>query len=1239
MITKESLRDLLQNKEMGFVKSPIGDRYTKNFPNYGGCQLTVDFDAEQLSFPTAIVGGDRNTGFDHNENFVVFECVNRLLEKGYRPDTIELEKVWTLGHEQKGGRADICVYTPDKSSMLFILECKTFGGEFKKAVKETKADGGQIFSYWQQERTTKWLGIYASDFKDGSIVYECPVVNCTDDANIAKLAKKDESVRIYSNPNVAGNAQSLFEVWTETYKQAFLDNLIFDEDTVAYKIGIKPLRKKNLRDFTPDDKIVNRFEEILRHNNVSDKENAFNRLVALFICKLVDEISKDDEDVVDFQYRIGTDTYETLQDRLQRLHKQGMEDFMKEKIFYVEADYAERLFQQYTGRQRKAAIEDLNNTIRILKFYSNNDFAFKDVHNEELFFQNGKILVEVVQLFERYRIVYRSRHQFLGDLFEQLLAKGFKQNEGQFFTPMPITRFIWDCLPIKNYISANGLPKVIDYACGAGHFLTEAVAAIDEVRANQDNGWVEKHIWGVEKDYRLSRVSKISMFMNGAGGANIVFGDGLENYPDKEIENGTFDILVANPPYAVSAFKSHMKLKNNKLKVLDYISNDGKEIESLFVERAVQLLKSGGIAAIILPETILSRNVGSYVCARSLMLRNFFVRSIVSLQGKTFAATNTPTVILFLERFVEPPKTDALAEDAAHAILNGDDLTDWNDEQILSEYTRKIGVQKEMYDSFRKRNLSKAELASNAYFKLYVEAFSQTNQSYPKGATDVERNEMERKRLYEYISEIEYNKISIFAIVRNQHTTIITAPSDNQKQKEFLGYDWSNRRQNEGIKILSNGGKLYNAEDRFARGTIAYKIRNSFTGASTILAQELEDFTAIYKLSDLIEFSLPAFNLTINPNTIIETKIRSKYSLVKLNDKEKFSLSIGKRVLSTDVSDDAPYPVYSANVKEPFGRIDKLLDIDFSKDSILWGIDGDWLVSYMPKENPFYPTDHCGVLQIFDEAIEPYYVALALEIVGNEYGFSRSYRASTERLASVQIPIPPQKIQEDLVKQCKAIDEEYNTSRMTIETYRSKIADIFDRLEIVNKSKSGGVISLNEISEYRTERVNYTDIEPSAYISTDNMLQKCEGVALYDGTPNIESVMKYKTGDILVSNIRPYLQKIWFADKDGGCSPDVLVIHVLDESKYLPKFVYYALRRKPFFDHMMSGKSGVKMPRGNKVNNLRFAIPNIPINEQKRVLSEVEQYEKVISDAKNIMANCIKKKQTVVNDVILNGKD
>lgn len=457
MIDVSNLKDTL--KTLGFVA--YGDIYEKIFSEIG-CSLKVDFQAKRLIYPNEIKGRERNDGFDQKENFVVFECVCRLLSKGYRPEHIELEKEWHLGHDAKGGRADICV-SDTNGNMLFIIECKTWGREYDKALNNTKSDGAQLFSYWQQEQSCKWLVLYASDLRSGCIAYKAPTIDCSDDANIILLSKKDKSIKLYRD---AHTTSAKYEAWKETYGSQIHDDLIFSEDSVAYQIGVKPLRKKDLRDFTPDDKIVNKFEEILRHNNVSDKENAFNRLVALFICKLVDESTKSEDDEVEFQYKQGTDTYETLQDRLQRLHRDGMKKFMREKTFYISADYPERLFSTYTGSKRKQAIEDLQNTIRILKFYSNNDFTFKDVHNEELFYQNGKILVEMVQLFEKYRIVYPSKHQFLGDLFEQLLNKGFKQNEGQFFTPMPITRFIWDshCLALLRYVSIS--QGLVDKICG-----------------------------------------------------------------------------------------------------------------------------------------------------------------------------------------------------------------------------------------------------------------------------------------------------------------------------------------------------------------------------------------------------------------------------------------------------------------------------------------------------------------------------------------------------------------------------------------------------------------------------------------------------------------------------------------------------------------------------------------------------------------------------------------------------
>lgn len=263
MIDVSNLKDAL--KTLGFVA--YGDIYEKVFFEIG-CSLKVDFQAKRLIYPNEIKGRERNDGFDQKENFVVFECVCRLLSKGYRPEHIELEKEWHLGHDAKGGRADICV-SDTSGNMLFIIECKTWGREYDKALNNTKSDGAQLFSYWQQEQSCKWLVLYASDLRSGCIAYKAPTIDCSDDANIILLSKKDKSIKLYRD---AHTTSAKYEAWKETYGSQIHDDLIFSEDSVAYQIGVKPLRKKDLRDFTPDDKIVNKFEEILRHNNVSDKE-------------------------------------------------------------------------------------------------------------------------------------------------------------------------------------------------------------------------------------------------------------------------------------------------------------------------------------------------------------------------------------------------------------------------------------------------------------------------------------------------------------------------------------------------------------------------------------------------------------------------------------------------------------------------------------------------------------------------------------------------------------------------------------------------------------------------------------------------------------------------------------------------------------------------------------------------------------------------------------------------------
>lgn len=162
MISESYIKDLLLS--MGYIKK--NHIYEKFFPSVD-CYIKVDLKNRTIIYPEdrGMTISNRTTcNFSAPENFVVLECVTRLFDKGYRPKHLNLEKEWTLGHESKGGRADICV-SDQEGNTLFIVECKTYGREYEKEYKNIVNDGGQLFSYWQQERSCKFLVLYASKYE------------------------------------------------------------------------------------------------------------------------------------------------------------------------------------------------------------------------------------------------------------------------------------------------------------------------------------------------------------------------------------------------------------------------------------------------------------------------------------------------------------------------------------------------------------------------------------------------------------------------------------------------------------------------------------------------------------------------------------------------------------------------------------------------------------------------------------------------------------------------------------------------------------------------------------------------------------------------------------------------------------------------------------------------------------------------------------------------------------------
>jgi restriction endonuclease S subunit len=173
--------------------------------------------------------------------------------------------------------------------------------------------------------------------------------------------------------------------------------------------------------------------------------------------------------------------------------------------------------------------------------------------------------------------------------------------------------------------------------------------------------------------------------------------------------------------------------------------------------------------------------------------------------------------------------------------------------------------------------------------------------------------------------------------------------------------------------------------------------------------------------------------------------VTTNQNSVRLSDSNVFTLMIGKRVIANDIHETGTYPVYSANVFEPFGYTEDCLTSDFSSPSIIWGIDGDWQVNLIPKDLPFYPTDHCGVMRITSNDIHPRYMAWALEKAGRALHFNRDLRASLDRIRDITIRIPPRDSQWDAMVKVESLENKIKELESSCEKLLQEQQAILDK--------------------------------------------------------------------------------------------------------------------------------------------------------------------------------------------------
>lgn len=842
MITKDNLPEVLRSFEFEENKNVWTKKYST------GASITVDFNSAKINYapldesfdmgeyPTKekpssgfVIHRDTTINFNSKENFVCLVCIHLLLKKGYEAKHIVIEPAFKVAHGIKPSFGDILVFDKEYDPLV-LIENKTYGAEFSKEWNLMQKDGGQLFGYLGEiVKTMKLcqnLVLFAADFEENRIVPKSHIITLKD--NEKRIAELD-------NPKTFANSQgNYFEVWNQTYRNAIETKGLVEDDIAAYSVGklkytINDLNGLSHAEIRP---IYHEFATILRNHAITDFEHSFYILIDLFLCKITDERNNPDD--LQFYYKgVARDTPKEYCNRLLKLYQLGKQQLFNVEVINKDEEDIKQIFIDTSRNLTNGLFAGIKALFEEMKFYNIKKFNFIDVENKEEFEMNFQILIKITALIQDINLSSSETNHFFGDLFEGLLSKNVHQTEGQFFTPLPIVNFIINSLP---QFPNKDKVKVLDYACGAGHFLTEFI-----------KHYPKAQVYGIEKSQTLSQVAKIATIINGSLDSRIVFKDSLSLMNTMDVryqgfERDSFDCIIANPPYSVKGFLDTLEQKDRDQFVLSksvdekaYSTN--RSIECFFVERAQHFLKKDGLMGIVLPSSLLS-NENIYTKTREIIFANFNILAIAVMNSRTFGSTGTNTVILFAQKVAKKN-----SEGLLHAFIDKKEYTAYTTSGSIESYIQKQGYPKDEYFAFMQDDILGESLENTEIFKDYQSNFKPSrvaknlqkewfanSEYYREG---LKENSKEYKNLfalflssndYRLLEETEYRrqfiafakdiecrKLNVYIQTDNNVVAILQSPPekiDNKSNKaevvKFLGYDWSNRKGDEGIKYLTS---------------------------------------------------------------------------------------------------------------------------------------------------------------------------------------------------------------------------------------------------------------------------------------------------------------------------------------------------------------------------------------------------------------------------------------------------
>ncbi len=1227
--------------------------YQKKYPKHNNYNIEINLIKNTIDFGNSIFFNDSKNSVQKitkPEDLVMLECVDRLLTQGYSPKSIILEKVYPSGHGTSG-RLDVLV-THDDGSAYMMIECKTWGKEFDTAFKKLNKDGGQLFTYFQQDKDAEVLVLYSSELINNEIKY------------INQIVKIEEEYKTTSN------VKDFFDRWNKISK----NNGVFDSWVTPYNYKSKALTPKELVEITAEDssKIFNRFMEILRHNVVSDKPNAFSKIFTLFLCKIMDEKDTKQNEELGFQWLEGIDNHVSFQKRLTDLYQKGMKEFLDKEV----SDLSDAKFEEKFGNLDNSLKKELLEEFTKIRLQKNNEFAIKDVFDQETFQENAIVVKEVVELLQNYQIRYTKKQQFLSDFFELLLTTGLKQEVGQFFTPVPVAKFIIRSIPfdkiIQNKLSKGIkdelLPNVIDYAVGSGHFITEAMDEIQNFinksknddyiqdTARKLNSWKVDHfdwaydyVYGIEKDYRLVKTAKVGCYLHGDGLAKVIHGDGLANFTktkeykgkltkkdaDYPQDNKQFDLVISNPPYSVSAFKNvSKKFSKDDFELYDKLTDQSSEIEVLFIERTKQLLKDGGIAGIILPSSILS-NSGIYTKTREIIFKYFEIISITELGSNTFMATGTNTVVLFLRR-----KNNMEHKNIQASVLKlferKKDITINGIESPLSKYINYVweDIALEDYLTLIDKNPNDKIKAHEIY------------QEYDKKIGD-----------FEQIIELEKEKLFYFIVAYPQKITIVKT-GEKKDEKRFLGYEFSSRRGSEGIHPIQRGKTIDECTSLYDDNSYENSLKansyiySAFSGNFKDIDESLKNNISYVDLVDMMTFDRVDFEKNISLSVKKKVKIESKWDVVNIG-----SIAISQYGYATKAIEKGEYRYLritdifdNGNIKDTNmvycnPSIETIEKYKLSNNDILIARSGSvgrstiynnkkceqsifasYLIRFVPNVNKILPS----YLYYFTQTKEYW------EQVKNNTIAVAQPNLNAEKIKDFKIPLPPKDIQEKIVQGIELLEKQEEETFYEIDSLRKEITKVIEnssgkltKLEdITTKIGSGatprggeGSYQVSGISLIRSQNIH------------DNIFTD-KGLAFIDEqqAKKLNNVTVEKD-DILFNITGASIARCCMVDDKylpARVNQHVSIIRT--NEKALSKYVQMLLISSQYKDKLLEiGDGGTSREAITKLQLEEFKVPVPSIEEQKKIVLKIKKIEKEILKKEEELLNIPKLKEEILD--------